>query len=77
MGVTVYSSRLGSQGSWKVHAGGVEYMVDFDVKRGDIVDTIVDEQSAKTSDSFSNEFTLSLSNVATGTTVALKAVMSL
>jgi hypothetical protein len=73
VGVTVYSSRLGSQGSWKVHAGGVEYMVDFDVKKGDIIDTIVDEQSSKTSDSFSNEFTLSLSDVAAGTTVAYKS----
>ncbi len=73
VGVTVYSSRLGSQGSWKVHAGGVEYMVDFDVKKGDFIDTIVDEQSSKTSDSFSNEFTFSLSNVAAGTTVAYKS----
>ncbi|MEE3366762.1 MAG: PSD1 and planctomycete cytochrome C domain-containing protein [Planctomycetota bacterium] len=73
VGVTVYSSRLGSQGSWKVHAGGVEYMVDFDVKKGDIVDTIVDEQSANTSDSFSNEFTLSLADSTQGTTVAYKS----
>ena len=73
VGVTVYSSRLGSQGSWKVHAGGVEYTVDFDVKKGDIIDTIVDEQTVNTSDSFSNEFTLSLSDAAAGTTIAYKS----
>ena len=48
-------------------------MVDFDVKKGDFIDTIVDEQSSKTSDSFSNEFTFSLSNVAAGNTVAYKS----
>ncbi len=73
VGVTVYSSRLGSQGSWKVNAGGVDYMVDFDVKQGDLIDTIVDEQSTNESDSFGNEFTLSLSDTAAGTTSAFKS----
>ena len=71
--VTVYSSRLGSQGTWKARAGGVEYMLDFEVKAGDIIDTIVDEQSTNTSDSFSNEFTLSLSNTAAGTTMGFNS----
>ena len=48
-------------------------MVDFDVKKGDIVDTIVDEQSVNTSDSFSNEFTLALADPAQGPTVAYKS----
>ena len=73
VGVTVYSSRLGHQGNWKVKAGGVEYKVDFAVKKGDVIDTIVDEQGANTSDSFSNEFTLSLSDRAAGTAMTYKS----
>ena len=73
VGVTVYSSRLGHQGHWKVKAGGVEYEVDFAVKKGDVIDTIVDEQGANTSDSFSNEFTLSLTDRDAGTAMTYKS----
>ena len=74
VGVTVYSSRLGSQGRFTADAGqGIEYKADFEVKKGDIIDTIVDERGGNTSDSFSNEFTLALTDKTAGTATTFKS----
>ena len=50
-----------------------EYEATFEVHQGDIIDTIVDERSANTSDSFSNVFQLSLADTKTGTTQTWKS----
>jgi len=60
--LTVYSSRLGGQGSWEVAKSSVEYSVSFDVQAGDLVDTIVDERASNNSDSFGNSYTITLQN---------------
>jgi hypothetical protein len=65
--VTVYSSRLGKQGSWPAASGSVDYELTLDVEKGDVIDTIVDERENHTSDSFGNNYTISLTNKETGT----------
>ncbi|HIN94612.1 MAG TPA: DUF1553 domain-containing protein, partial [Planctomycetes bacterium] len=64
--VTVYSSRLGKQGNWKAAKSSVEYSLTLDVEQGDIIDTIIDERENHTSDSFANNYTISLVNNKTG-----------
>ena len=56
--LTVYSSRLGKQGSWEVANSDVSYSVEFKVHKGDVIDTIVDERSTHTSDSFNNTYSI-------------------
>ncbi|MDP7277298.1 MAG: DUF1553 domain-containing protein, partial [Planctomycetaceae bacterium] len=73
VGLTIYSSRHGNKGHWTARAGSTDYAVEFDVRKGDVVDTIVDEQSKNTSDSFANSFTLSLANPASGTVKTWKS----
>ncbi|MFP6766899.1 MAG: DUF1553 domain-containing protein [Planctomycetaceae bacterium] len=73
VGLTIYSNRHGNKGHWTAKAGGTDYAVEFEVGKGDVVDTIVDEQSKNTSDSFANSFTLSLANPATGTVKTWKS----
>ena len=58
--LTVYSSRLGHQGSWEVANSSQEYSVSFDVQQGDLIDTIVDERGGNNSDSFGNSYTITL-----------------
>ena len=62
VGLTLYSSRLGRQGHWTVKTGSTKYEAHFKVLKGDFIDTIIDERSANTSDSFSNIFQLSLAD---------------
>ena len=64
--VTVYSSRLGKQGSWQVASGLVDYDLTLEVEKGDVIDTIVDERTNHTSDSFTNTYTISLVDKKTG-----------
>ncbi|MFP6650482.1 MAG: hypothetical protein VB817_13520, partial [Pirellulaceae bacterium] len=58
--LTVYSSRLGHQGSWEVANNSQEYSVSFEVQQGDLIDTIVDERGSNNSDSFGNSYTITL-----------------
>jgi hypothetical protein len=58
--LTVYSSRLGHQGSWEVANSSQEYSVSFEVQQGDLIDTIVDERGGNNSDSFGNSYTITL-----------------
>ena len=60
--LTVYSSRLGAQGSWDAAGSSQEYSVSLEVQRGDFIDTIVDERTGNNSDSFSNSYTITLAN---------------
>ena len=64
--LTVYSSRLGNQGSWQVAKSSVEYAVSFEVQAGDLIDTIVDERASNNSDSFSNSYTITLHSMQNG-----------
>ncbi|HIA17881.1 MAG TPA: DUF1553 domain-containing protein, partial [Planctomycetaceae bacterium] len=64
--VTVYSSRLGKQGSWQVASGLTDYELSLEVEKGDVIDTIVDERKNHTSDSFTNTYTISLVDKETG-----------
>ena len=64
--VTVYSSRLGKQGSWQVASGLTDYELSLEVEKGDVIDTIVDERKNHSSDSFTNTYTISLVDKETG-----------
>jgi hypothetical protein len=64
--VTVYSSRLGKQGSWQAASGSVDYELTLEVEKGDVIDTIIDERENHTSDSFANSYTISLIDKETG-----------
>tara|TARA_B100000809_G_scaffold226304_1_gene237846 strand:+ start:120 stop:593 length:474 start_codon:yes stop_codon:yes gene_type:complete len=64
--LTVYSSRLGNQGSWHVAKSSVEYAASFEVQAGDLIDTIVDERTGNNSDSFSNSYTITLRSIQNG-----------
>ena len=64
--LTLHSSRLGKQGNWEVAKSSVNYSVECDVHKGDVIDTIVDERSTHTSDSFSNTFSIHFVDKANG-----------
>lgn len=58
--LTVYHSRLGQIAECTTPTGNEQYNATTQVRTGDIIDTIVDERTKHTSDSFTNAFTIQL-----------------
>jgi hypothetical protein len=58
--LTVYSSRLGQVAECTVPNGSKNYSATLQVAPGDLIDTIVDERTTHTSDSFANTFVIHL-----------------
>ena len=56
----IHSNQLGLQGSWEVHKSSLEYAVEFEVRKNDLIDTIVDQRNTPTNDSFANAFEIHL-----------------
>ena len=58
--LAVYSSRIGQVAECTVPNGSKKYSATLKVESGDLVDTIVDERTTHTSDSFTNTFVIHL-----------------